>query len=132
MYKGKCPACLLNNVCLVEHHWYADPSHTIGHIRLVCSTCNTKLQTKSGKNNHVWSDWNSQVEYIRNGTLPRELLYKISPPIKYTRYDYETTMHSIRIPIILDTRIAQLAIKNNMNKNEWITNALLRGAKINR
>jgi hypothetical protein len=41
-------------------------------------------------------------------------------------------MHSIRIPIILDTRIAQLAIKNNMNKNEWITNALLRGAKINR
>ena len=112
---GKCPICLNNDTRLVEHHWYDDDSHCVGHIRLICQSCNQKLGT-CWINNHVLPNFESQKLIAIKG----DLLY---PRAKRDKSD-KTVVISVRIPISLNHRIIILATKNGITRNTWIQKAL--------
>jgi hypothetical protein len=66
---GVCPLCLRYTI-LVKHHWFTDNSRTIGFIRTICHTCNAILKTANGDNNHVFPDWETQVNIVRKYLNP--------------------------------------------------------------
>jgi hypothetical protein len=67
---GDCPLCS-NNTILVGHHWFTDNTHSIGFIRFICYTCNSILKTDNGTNNHVFPDWETQVNMVLKHIKPR-------------------------------------------------------------
>jgi hypothetical protein len=77
---GTCPLCLRYTI-LVKHHWFTDDSHTVGFIRTICHTCNAILKTTNGDNNHVFSDWETQVNIVSKYLTPRSTA-KSKPTLK--------------------------------------------------
>ena len=71
--RRQCPVCLKVST-LVKHHWYNDNTHTIGHIRLICNTCNRILRNMNRNDGHILPEWDKQVEYVQRYTLVKKLL----------------------------------------------------------
>ena len=112
---GQCPICLSPRIKLIHHHWFEDKTHTKGHIRLICSYCNSLLKTR-GENNHILPDWETQIKRAR---------ILLANPLEHNAYGNSTVL-SVKMSEELNNRIIELAQKGNTNRNHWIVKTLTR------
>ena len=110
--KRRCPICLSEDK-LVQHHWYNDQAHMVGHIRAICHCCNITLKALDSDRNHVLPVWDKQVEFVRGmGTRIIQLRkvgesYRIRIPPYWLNIN-KLDQSGYRVHIIIDNDRIQL------------------------
>lgn len=84
MANAQCPICFKEDK-LVEHHWWEDKAHTIGHIRPICRCCNMALRTINDDTNHVLPNWDIQIEHVQKYMVLKNLVLTLYTILKMAK-----------------------------------------------